>query len=763
MTRRAMAGQINEGSVPPYYREVYEALRCRSEERVQVEVFHRLLHRADLQKADLAQIAEHVEPSGGYLSKLTLYKALALIALAQQGKQPSPKLLENCIQELPRPQLGEPKDLASLRVQPTPDDPLTVAHSLDRLLARDNVQVELIPEKKGLFLKHVEYQVTSQHHKISVYRRYTDFDVFHELLVQRFAYRMREFIEGRRRALGRFVNLVARHPFSADDELVKIFLTFNGSDVQTKLRDSYKRTGDEFITNRIATQAKEYLPTDIQNQFSASRELIRNIHNSFHKLRDRAEKMAERSKGNATDLLICILHPLAGLLSEHLGDFAEVSEGLSVEFALLSEKAGQQGRREEDDVVEKLNFFLDLLQSYRGVLHEHQRALQKYSVMKRQMMSATAAQTKEPVSVEQLESRIVQQENAIQIMELRNYFSLFCLHQETQLIFTYLPMTYHILGAFVKSQVQGHAEQENAIQIMELRNYFSLFCLHQETQLIFTYLPMTYHILGAFVKSQVQGHAEMGEVWNELQPKLGFLFDTHKNKMSFPRRSSSLLFCTISLFPHKRHAAVHTTAVLGNKKTNLKGKSSAWLTRQLSDPYVKASRVHNYRCRSAFKLLEIDDKYRLLAPGRRVLPRGTVVGVDLLNIAPLDGAHFLSSHDITDPATHARLRSLLPADAGAGAMADVILSDMAPNASGFRDMDKERLVAMCLSLVDLSEKLLRPGGSLLCKYWDGFAASSLQRSLAAVFGDVRSVKPKASRKESSEAYFLARMYRTIKQ
>ncbi|KAJ3600968.1 hypothetical protein NHX12_031941 [Muraenolepis orangiensis] len=506
-----MAGEINEGSVPSYYREVYEAIRCRTEERVQVEVFHRLLDRTDLQKAARGQIVEHVEWTGGFLSKLSFYKALALIALAQQGKQPSPKLLENCIQELPKPQLGEPKDLGTLRMQPTPDDPLTVSHSLDQLLARDSVQVELIPEKKGLFLKHVEYQVTSQHHKISVYRRYSDFDVFHELLVQRFAYRMvpalppkrmlkgvltsiseREFIEGRRRALGRFINLVARHPFSSEDDLVKIFLTFNGSDVQTKLRDAYKRTGDEFMTNRIATQAKEYLPTDVQNQFSASKELIRNIHNSFHKLRDRAEKMAERSKENATDLLMfgrelsmlgSDASSIPSLASSQCtwATLRKSLKGLSVEFALLSDKAAQQGRREEDDVVEKLNFFLDLLQSYRdlcerhekGVLHEHQKALQKYSVMKRQMMSATA-QSKEQVSVEQLESRIVQ--------------------------------------------------QESAIQTMELRNYFSLFCLHQETQLIFSYLPMTYHILGAFVKSQVQGHAEMGEVWNDLQPKLGFLF-----------------------------------------------------------------------------------------------------------------------------------------------------------------------------------------------------------------------------------------------
>lgn len=514
MTARAMAGEITEGSVPAYYREVHEAIRCRTDERVQAEVFQRLLQRTDLSKVALSQIAEHVDSTDGFLTKLSFYKALALIALAQQGKQPSPKLLENFIQELPKPQLGEPRELSALRMQLAQDDMLTISQTLEKLLAKDTVQVELIPEKKGLFLKHVEYQVTSQRYKISVYRRYSDFDVFHEVLLQKFAYRVvpalppkrmlkgvltsvseREFIEGRRRALSRFINLVARHPLFSEDELVKTFLTFSGSDVQARLRETCKKTGDEFMTNRIATQAKEYLPADIQAQFSTSRELIKNIHSSFQRLRDRAEKMAERSKENAADLLqfgreLSALGSDASTLpslapsQSSWGTLRQSLKSLSVEFAVLSDKAAQQGRREEDDVVEKLNFFLDLLQSYRdlcerhekGVLHEHQRALHKYGVMKRQMMSATA-QSKEQGSVEQLESRIVQ--------------------------------------------------QESAIQTMELRNYFSLFCLHQETQLIFTYLPITSHILGAFVNSQVQGHKEMGEVWNELQPKLGCLFGSN--------------------------------------------------------------------------------------------------------------------------------------------------------------------------------------------------------------------------------------------
>ena len=139
------------------------------------------------------------------------------------------------------------------------------------------------------------------------------------------------------------------------------------------------------------------------------------------------------------------------------------------------------------------------------------------------------------------------------------------------------------------------------------------------------------------------------------------------------------------------------------------------------------------------------------------LPRGVVIGVDLLNIAPLDGAHFLPSHDITDPRTHARLQDLL-----ADAKADVILSDMAPNASGCKDMDKEKLIGMCLTLIDLSEKILQPGGSLVCKYWDGFLARTLQERLSAVFGSVRSLKPKASRKESAEKYFLGKMYKGVK-
>ncbi|MBW01587.1 Sorting nexin-8, partial [Eschrichtius robustus] len=172
------------------------------------------------------------------------------------------------------------------------------------------------------------------------------------------------------------------------------------------------------------------------------------------------------------------------------------------------------GKQEENDVVEKLNLFLDLLQSYKdlcerhekGVLHKHQRALHKYSLMKRQMTSA-AAQNREPECVEQLESRIVEQENMIQTMELRNYFSLYCLHQETQLVHVYLPLTSHILGAFVSSQIQGHKE----------------FVVPLE----FTGVPR--------VPSGTVWELQMSKVWNDLQPKLQCLFAGPHGAPSPPR------------------------------------------------------------------------------------------------------------------------------------------------------------------------------------------------------------------------------------
>lgn len=226
-----------------------------------------------------------------------------------------------------------------------------------------------------------------------------------------------------------------------------------------------------------------------------------------------------------------------------------------------------------------------------------------------------------------------------------------------------------------------------------------------------------------------------------------------------------------------RRQSLHTAGSHYKART---GAEHLWLTRHLKDPFVKAAKLESYRCRSAFKLLEVDEKHRILRPGLRVLdcgaapgawsqvsvqrvnaagtepstPVGFVLGVDLLHISPLEGATFLCPANVTDPGTFQRIQELLP-----GGRADVILSDMAPNATGIRGLDHDRIIGLCLSLLDMAPHILHPGGTFLCKTWAGSQSHRLQKRLTEEFQNTRIVKPEASRKESSEVYLLATQYR----
>ncbi|XP_061455449.1 rRNA methyltransferase 2, mitochondrial [Rhineura floridana] len=226
-----------------------------------------------------------------------------------------------------------------------------------------------------------------------------------------------------------------------------------------------------------------------------------------------------------------------------------------------------------------------------------------------------------------------------------------------------------------------------------------------------------------------------------------------------------------------QHQRIHTAVQYLKSKT---GAEHRWLERHFKDQYVKKANQQNYRCRSAFKLLEIDDKYSILCPGLHVIdcgaapgawaqvavqrvnatgydpdaPVGFVLGVDLLHIFPLEGAFFLPHADITDPRTQKKIQEVLPKG-----KVDVILSDMAPNATGIRQLDHQKLISLCLSLLDLAHHILHPGGTLLCKFWDGGESHLLQKRLMQDFKAVRTLKPQASRKESAETYYLAKLYK----
>jgi 23S rRNA (uridine2552-2'-O)-methyltransferase len=196
--------------------------------------------------------------------------------------------------------------------------------------------------------------------------------------------------------------------------------------------------------------------------------------------------------------------------------------------------------------------------------------------------------------------------------------------------------------------------------------------------------------------------------------------------------------------------------------------SQKWLERQLNDPYVAAARAQGWRSRAAFKLIEMDDKYKLLRRGCRVVDLGaapggwsqvavqrgaaSVVGLDLLPIDPVPGARFLQG-DFLDPEMPDRLRALM------GGLSDVVLSDMAPNTTGHGATDHIRIVALAELAFEFAQQVLAPGGAFVTKVFQGGSEQQLLAPMKRRFATVRHVKPPASRKDSSELYVVATGFR----
>ena len=223
--------------------------------------------------------------------------------------------------------------------------------------------------------------------------------------------------------------------------------------------------------------------------------------------------------------------------------------------------------------------------------------------------------------------------------------------------------------------------------------------------------------------------------------------------------------------PRKPPAGAVLPRMQGVRLKTATGRSPAsqrWLNRQLNDPYVKAAVAAGWRSRAAFKLLELDDKYHLITPGVRIVDLGAapggwsqvaikrgaevVVGIDLLDIDPIEGASFIKG-DFNDPETEARLQALL------AGQADLVLSDMAPNTTGHTATDHIRIIALTELALHFAIKTLTPGGAFVAKVFQGGSERQLLDPLKRNFTKVRHAKPPASRKDSSELYVVATGFR----
>ncbi len=201
--------------------------------------------------------------------------------------------------------------------------------------------------------------------------------------------------------------------------------------------------------------------------------------------------------------------------------------------------------------------------------------------------------------------------------------------------------------------------------------------------------------------------------------------------------------------------------------------SKLWLERQLNDPYVAKAKAAGYRSRAAFKLLEIDDKFRLLKPGMAVIDlgaapggwsqiaakrvgsvdgKGKVVAIDLLEMPEIPGVDF-AQLDFMDNDAPDKLTAML------GGGADIVMSDMAANTTGHRKTDQLRIVGLVETAAAFACDVLKPGGAFLAKTFQSGADADLLAQLKRDFATVRHVKPAASRQDSSERYVLATGFR----
>jgi len=196
--------------------------------------------------------------------------------------------------------------------------------------------------------------------------------------------------------------------------------------------------------------------------------------------------------------------------------------------------------------------------------------------------------------------------------------------------------------------------------------------------------------------------------------------------------------------------------------------SKAWMREHINDPYVQKAKAEGYRSRAAYKLLELDRKDRLLAPGQLVVDlgaapgswsqvaaaklgaRGRVVAVDLLPLEPLPGVLFVQGDFREREVLDALLLAL------GGRKADLVISDLAPNISGIGVSDQARSMHLAELALEFARQYLKPGGSLVVKVFQGAGFTEFLAAMRKAFAKVGSRKPEASRGRSSEMYLLGK-------
>ena len=218
---------------------------------------------------------------------------------------------------------------------------------------------------------------------------------------------------------------------------------------------------------------------------------------------------------------------------------------------------------------------------------------------------------------------------------------------------------------------------------------------------------------------------------------------------------------------------MHTSAISGSYRI-------PWAKEHLEDPYVRLARKDGYRCRSAYKLLQLQQKFKLLMPHTSVVDLGAspgswsqvsaeilfktrrkeqqsrsmLIAVDLQVIEPIENVTVLSGHDMTLDVTRDKIKSLVPSGV------HVVMSDMAPSPTGVKDIDNHKIIELCTTAKLLDQEVLVEGGTFLCKVWHSSLSDDFQKEISVHFQNTRLVKTVATKKGSNEKYIVCRGFKS---
>lgn len=208
------------------------------------------------------------------------------------------------------------------------------------------------------------------------------------------------------------------------------------------------------------------------------------------------------------------------------------------------------------------------------------------------------------------------------------------------------------------------------------------------------------------------------------------------------------------------------------KAKRLKKSSQKWLLRQINDPFVERAKLEGWRSRAAFKIIEVDEKFKLFKKGKIVVDlgaapggwsqyavtkvgEGNVVAIDLLPIDSLPGVNFFVGDFMTEEAPQRIIELLKTIPYNKNGLCDVVLSDMAANTTGDHATDHMRIISLLEESLNLAEKILKTKGSFVGKIFQGGSSDEILKKLRANFSTVKYFKPDSSRKDSSETYLVA--------